>query len=1714
LLVLVQGNNFRYRKLNVFGRLFEKRMKVARYLLILTVIFSLTAQSYAQLSGAYTIDPKGTTSRNFKTFKAAVNALENDGVSSAVSFTIASGVYSERVRIKAVNGASAANIIVFDGGHQDSVKLSFFATSGNERATFHLDGADHVVIKNLTIEATGTYRSSIHFANEANYNSVENCALLAKGSSVNHRNVVFASNSWKGGSHGNRNSMKNCLVEGGYYGIYMNGAGFKGSQHNDHNYFENLKLKGVHQFGVYSNYSDSCVFFHCDLSPDYAFGYGIYNNYAYHNTYNSCTVTGSGYGVYDNYARYNRVESCKFSGQRTHNIYNYQSDHQEYINNELRSPDYYNFYSFGASDINLIGNQLEGGKKYTYYNVYISNGKDDSIMNNRLNKALYYNMYLFHCEQSLVVNNMVFGELPGVSNDESNCYLLSCKDLKVYHNTFYNNGGGGTNYGSIAYYLPSNVMNYYSTGTDLRNNIFEYSGSFAGGVNVANYLGSFRALDHNNHVSTQETAIDNTTSFQSLDIWKKSDRTYNSGSTNEVNRFLDLANGDLHLSSKYPGISGAELDIGYDIDGDIRCQYAQTVGADESEFIVDKPEVGFSVDDTVYLNSPFLALNKNVGAIGMRHFWFVNGVLEDSTEHFEYTFTKKGPSTIKLVTVNCGGFDDTTIKVFVDSSTIAPAADFVVDRSEVDAYEEIEVYDLSRFGPTSWKWSVSPDSIYDPALLAKVPTHSFVSSLGSASNNPSISFFYPGYYSVSLVAENASGKDSLVKNNVILVRASNSICVYPGVAKTPSGTLYDDGGQNNDYSNNLNCGFLIDPCAKEVTLTLKSLDLENGYDFIRIYDGVDTLGTPLWNMNAYGSSGITGNTLSSGFDSVFIAKSGKMYVQVTTDNGNVGEGFVASWTSKSSTFSAPKASFDAPDSVCVGHPIAFYNTSTGDAKEFLWDFDVNSFSISQAKSPDYIFTEAGTYKVRLEAEGCAGTDIATKNVVAYYINRIPEGDFEADITRPAVNDIVTLVPETKFCVDTFKWVIKPAAGFKYVNYTSDSTEVPQLKFTHSGTYSVELILINRATSDTIKKKDYIEVIGYCTPVTGALSADIGISNVSLNGTPGLNYSSSSGALSYSDHTSQFSYLEQDGLYKLTISRPSTYNKVRRAAWVDWNQDGFFETNERIIQEGSSGSYRISFSDTFRVPLTAALGGTRMRVLTTLAGTSTNPCSVQTGEYEDYRIYVSKDQTAPVVTLNGTDTVYVEQCVSYVDSGVSVCDNIDGCGLKYTIQGTVSTLAPDTHKLIFTATDKAGNKAVPVQRTVIVFADRTAPKIELIGSDTLYLEVFDTYTEPNAIATDACGSPKVTILRKIDTSALGTYQVLYEANDGINGSVKVRTVIVEDTGSPILTLKGDNKVYHEVHTDFTDSGFVTYDNYYDVSSGGLWTNVTGFLDIHTKGTYSLFYQSEDASGNKSVLLERTVIVRDTSPPVVELLGPDTLYIEVLERFVDPLAKAFDNHDGDLGLPSLAGSFYTSFEDGIPVSIGEFIAEYRFEDVEGNDSAVTRVIIVRDTESPRITLYGSETMTMCRWSAFEDPGSDADDNYDLDLEVTVDESTLNTGIEGFYYVTYSCTDQSGNTTEKRRYVQVIHCNTGFEDIQMNVDLYPNPTSGHVHLTRTGATEESLSVTLMSTKGEVVAHWNLGEGVLQTEIDLNAQTSGTYLLKIEGERRALIKKITVSR
>lgn len=79
-------------------------------------------------------------------------------------------------------------------------------------------------------------------------------------------------------------------------------------------------------------------------------------------------------------------------------------------------------------------------------------------------------------------------------------------------------------------------------------------------------------------------------------------------------------------------------------------------------------------------------------------------------------------------------------------------------------------------------------------------------------------------------------------------------------------------------------------------------------------------------------------------------------------------------------------------------------------------------------------------------------------------------------------------------------------------------------------------------------------------------------------------------------------------------------------WVDWNQDGVFDTTSEVAYQSSS--YLSSHQGSFVIPADALLGSTRMRIVSHWLSTtgSIDPCATgfTYGEFEDYTLIVSSD----------------------------------------------------------------------------------------------------------------------------------------------------------------------------------------------------------------------------------------------------------------------------------------------------------------------------------------------------------------------------------------------------------------------------------------------------------------------------------------------------------
>ncbi|WP_158250378.1 endonuclease [Aquimarina sp. I32.4] len=153
------------------------------------------------------------------------------------------------------------------------------------------------------------------------------------------------------------------------------------------------------------------------------------------------------------------------------------------------------------------------------------------------------------------------------------------------------------------------------------------------------------------------------------------------------------------------------------------------------------------------------------------------------------------------------------------------------------------------------------------------------------------------------------------------------------------------------------------------------------------------------------------------------------------------------------------------------------------------------------------------------------------------------------------------------------------------------------------------------SSTTIAVTTLDTVISYCTSKGNTAQYEYidyvgigGISNATLdNG-------------GYGDFTSQVANISYGpNTIVLSIGFANTSYTENWAVWIDYNQNGVFETSEKIINKATSNPNNLSYD--FSVPTTAKLGATRMRVAMKWDGISTSCETFGYGEVEDYTVHI-------------------------------------------------------------------------------------------------------------------------------------------------------------------------------------------------------------------------------------------------------------------------------------------------------------------------------------------------------------------------------------------------------------------------------------------------------------------------------------------------------------
>jgi len=514
----------------------------------------------------------------------------------------------------------------------------------------------------------------------------------------------------------------------------------------------------------------------------------------------------------------------------------------------------------------------------------------------------------------------------------------------------------------------------------------------------------------------------------------------------------------------------------------------------------------FFVADTSYVGTPVRFVNSNqTGYIAQD--WTINGA-SYTTTNVTNVFSTAGTYSAKLVSENCLGKDSTTKSFVIVAPTAPPVANFVSDKNVVEVFETFSLIDLSSNGPTYWDWSIikGTDTIDGDDQGSLRGNNPYVNKNPLVNTGNYFGAVDVGTWEVCLRTTNVIGSSTkFCKTSYITVQRTSfnmgpETSLPANIISSSRGVIFDKGGENNNYTQpESNLEALIAPCgAQSVTLNFTMFKLLANAN-LKIYDGVNALGTPL-----HSGAGFTAGNFPSGS---LTANSGAMYLLWNSSAGATDSGFAARWSSVAGTGAAPIADFTLPgnpiyNSVFVDFENTSLNAEGNTTFEWTITGPVPTYGATTRNMDNQVFTTNGAYTAALKVTSCDGTtSTVTKAFTVAAPSSPTELDFTASNRRPAVGDDIVFTA-TSDKANRWEWSFFPPLGVTAVAPVADNLNERTFKFISSGSYTVQLrgfnTLDTAASEATVVKTAHIIVVDHCVPVIGvSTSTDVGISSVKL-----------------------------------------------------------------------------------------------------------------------------------------------------------------------------------------------------------------------------------------------------------------------------------------------------------------------------------------------------------------------------------------------------------------------------------------------------------------------------------------------------------------------------------------------------------------------------------------------------------------------------------------
>lgn len=264
---------------------------------------------------------------------------------------------------------------------------------------------------------------------------------------------------------------------------------------------------------------------------------------------------------------------------------------------------------------------------------------------------------------------------------------------------------------------------------------------------------------------------------------------------------------------------------------------------------------------------------------------------------------------------------------------------------------------------------------------------------------------------------------------------------------------------------------------------------------------------------------------------------------------------------------------------------------------------------------------------------------------------------------------------------------------------------------------------------------------------------------------------------------------------------------------------------------------------------------------------------------------------------------------------------------------------------------------------------------------------------------------------LDVNQLGTYQVEVMATDQFsNSAIKTIDVDVVDQHGPKFVALGSNEGYVIQVPVKGSTDFASYIKATDNVDG----DVTPFiesdvaLDTSKTGFQTITLTATDSSNNVSKQTYEFAIL-DIEAPIIQFVQGEQATLDYQSVFkVEDIVRVSDNLD-EVPEVTVEGSVDTQkMDEAQPVKV---IAK----DSSGNLSEATVQVVIKDLSAPTITL-SKEKITV-------DAGTNVDgkeylvsavDTKDGNITADVSVSVVNTESAGTKTITYSVSDNAGNTT----------------------------------------------------------------------------------------------------